>query len=164
MGGFNISGGDGPSNTIETLRAHRWVITKLGPISQTTLQVARDVNLPQMRIERQEVLGGLIWYRFAKSVKFEDVEVVFYDTSGVLKDVEAWKALVWTPESGIQQHTTYKKDCIFSLASGGIKETITLKYAWPAAISHSRLSYTNSEIKQVNLILAYDWAESTSSG
>ena len=47
MPGFNIGGaGDGPANTIEVLRQHRWIIENMGPIGQENRLVARDITLP----------------------------------------------------------------------------------------------------------------------
>lgn len=168
MPGFKIGGaGDGPSSGIETLRQHRWLITKLGPIGTENLLVARDLVLPEYRIDRQEILGGLIYYKFAKSVKWEDISVTFYDTGKILDELCKWKQLVYDNSSGIKKHSPnggYKQDCIFELldGTGSPLNTITAKNAWPASIAQGQLSYTSTEIKVVTVTLAYDFAEGQS--
>lgn len=165
MPGFSINGGGGNvPNTIELLTNYRWLITELGPVSSDSLVVARDLVLPESRVEVQEILGGLIWYKFAKNVKWQDVTVVFYDDGKILDGIEQWRELVYTIEDGIKTHTPgsgYKRKCAFELldGAGDVKKSLSLMNAWPTAVSHGRLSYSDSEIKIVNLILAYDWAE-----
>ena len=95
MPGFVIGGaGDGPANTVETLRQHRWLIQRMGPIGQANRLVARDITLPELRIERQEILGGMIWYKFAKAVKYDDAQVIFYDTGDFLGEIQEWQNAV----------------------------------------------------------------------
>jgi hypothetical protein len=152
-------------NMSETLRSHRWNIQQLGPISQNDTILVKELQLPQYTIERQEVLGGMQWYKYAKSVKWEDLEVQFYDNSQIYKSLLSWRDKVFTNDGGIQSHNIssgYKKDCIFALldGEGSVAQKIKLKNAWPASINLGRLSYTNNEIKLVVLTLAYDWAES----
>lgn len=167
MPGFVINGqgGPGPANTVDTLRNHRWLITNLGPVKITQMLVARDLVLPSLKLERQEVLGGLIWYKYAKAVKWDDLDISFYDNGIILKDLETWRDMIFTNEEGIKDHSPssgYKKECEFVLidGTGNTKNKFTLKGAWPAKIGHSQLSYTNNEIKLVTATMAYDWAES----
>lgn len=168
MSGFMIggSGGDVP-NTIETLRVHRWLITKFGPVSPRRLLIARDLNLPDLNIEQQEVLGGLIWYKFAKAVRWQDAQVAFYDDGGIGFAIDNWKDKVYTNEDGIKTHTPgsgYKMDCEFQLLDGqdAVDNKLILHGAWPKAISEGRLTYTSSDIKLITVTLAFDWAERSS--
>lgn len=164
MPGFNISGGNGPSNTIEMLYSHRWLIKKLGPVGRDTLLIARDLVLPDLKIDRQEINGGTIVYKFAKSVKWDDVQVTFYDDSKLLSEIDKWVDLVYTNDAGIKSHAPsggYKQECQFELldGEGTVKNTIKLMNAWPVTVSQGKLTYTNSDIKIITLTLAYDWAE-----
>ena len=165
MPGFKVGGkGDGPPNTLELLRQHRWLIRDMGPISEDNRLVAQSITLPDLRIERQEILGGMLWYKFAKAVKFEDAQVTFYDTGEFLDDIEEWRKKIYTTGGGIQTHAPssgYKMDCQFDMLDGtGItRNRYTLKNAWPAQISQGKLSYSDNEIKLVTITLAYDWAE-----
>lgn len=170
MPGFSIgnNGGGGPSNTVETLRENRWIIRQLGPVKPEEVIYAKELTLPEIRIDRYEVLGGLLYYKFAKSVKWEDAIVTFYDTGKILNELTRWRDLVYTNEEGIKSHSPaggYKKTCEFLLLGGAdINEpinVITLENAWPATISHGRLSYTSSEIKIVTVNIAYDYSRIT---
>lgn len=165
MPGFNIGGGgDGPDSKLELLFNHRWIIEQLGPISRDQLIIARDLMLPDLKIERQEINGGTIIYKFAKSVKWDDVQVTFYDDGNILNEIRDWLELVYTNDEGIKSHAPsggYKQECKFKLLGGEGKaiNTIVLKNAWPVSVSQGKLTYTNSDIKLITLTLAYDWAE-----
>jgi hypothetical protein len=162
MPGFNIKTGDGPSNTQEFLRQNRWRIKQLGPVTdQDVVLFARDLNLPEYRIDQQEILGGLLYYKFAKSVKWQDVQVTLYDINKTLDELIKWRDQVYTNAAGIQVHSTYKKDSIFELldGNGSPLKKITLKNSWPVSIAQGQLTYTSSEVKLITITLAYDFAE-----
>lgn len=164
MPGFMITGGadgQGPSNTTEFLWQHRWMIDNLGGINKLDAFVAKEVALPDLKMERAEILGGLMWYKFAKAVKWDDAVVTFYDDASISIEIENWRKLVYTEDKGILQHTTYKKDSTFSLldGEGGMVKKIILKNSWPVNISQGRLTYTESDFKLVVVTLAFDWAE-----
>lgn len=167
MPGFKINGsGDGPSNTLELAREHRWLINKLGniDISKGQLLIAKEVNLPEYDIDIQEILGGLMWYKYAKAVKWKDVHIVFYDDGKIAQALEGWRNLVYTNDGGMGKHDggngSYKQDSKFSMLDGAGKAIydITLKQSWPKQILYGKLSYTSSEIKAVDLVLCYDFA------
>lgn len=169
MPGFIVggSGGPGPANTVETLREHRWLISEFGPISPNSLLIAKEVTLPTGDIEEQQILGGLIWYKFAKAVKWDDATVVFYDDANIEPEIEKWKKLVYDNSSGIGKHNPssgYKKKCTFQLlgGDGSVLQQVVLNNAWPKRIAHGKLSYTSSEIKMITVTMAFDWAEVTS--
>ena len=161
-------GGTGPSNTIETLRNHRWIIEQLGPIKKTIL--AKDLQLPDLTILQQEIMAGQNTYKYAKGTKWSDIQVVFYDDGTILDEINKWRRSVYDVGTGIKSHRKeigYKKTCVFHLVAGcRDKEgspipvnTIVLRGAWPTIISFSRLSYTDSKIKEITLTLAYDYAD-----
>lgn len=158
------SGGPGPSSGVETLREHRWRITQLGPMDRDTLLFARDLTLPDNKINELEILGSFLIYKFAKSVRWDDVTVVFYDDGRLLNEMNTWRDLVYTNDDGIKVHSPgsgYKQDAEFQLLDGmgSPINTVRLKNAWPKNISQGRLTYTSSNIKQITLVLAYDFAE-----
>lgn len=173
MPGFKINnGGDGPNNNVETLREHRWLISQLGPIqSSNALLFAKELTLPDFRAERQEILGGALWYKFAKSVKWEDCRVLFYDTGEILPKLYEWRDKVFSITNGIGIHSTapskkgtdsgYKHECTFELLNGvGVSAFIIyLVGAWPSQISEGNLDYTSSAIKLVTVTLTYDYAQ-----
>ena len=169
MPGFQIGQGTGPSNTVETLRQHRWLIQTLGPIAigpdagGTPPLLAESLQLPNVIIEEQTIQAALIKYKFAKSVSWEDASVTFYDTDNLLSKLLDWRNLVYTNVAGIKEHggaNGYKKDSIFKLLDGIGKEkvTLTLRHSWPKSISHGPLSYGSTDIKLITVTLSYDFA------
>jgi hypothetical protein len=166
MPGFNI-GSDASSEasiTVTTHRSHRWRITSLGEglINKPTMLYAKSIQLPGFSIEEEIVVGASIKYKFAKTVNWEDVSLSFYDVMGMIGDMRTWQDKVYTNGEGINSANDYKKTSSFILTDGvgeSTGPTFTLKNSWPKSISHSELSYDNSEIKLINMILSYDWAE-----
>jgi hypothetical protein len=165
MPGFNIDGaGDGPEGTVDVLRQYRWEIQQLGPISDRIVRLlAREMVLPESKIDTQEVLGGLLYYKYAKSVKWENISVTFYDTTDTLKELIAWRDKIYTNQGGIKIHSRYKLDSIFLLQDGlgATLKTITAKGSWPVSIAQGQLSYASSDAKIITVTLAYDYAEVT---
>lgn len=165
MPGFMIGGqGQGPSATMETLRDYRWLITRLGPMNREVLKIARDVTLPDYKVDVLEVLGTFLYYKFAKSVKWDDVSITFYDNGQVLGEMYKWRDMVFDNLSGIKVHTPgqgYKRDAEIQLldGKGSALNTITLKNAWPKSVSQGKLTMASTKIKQITIILAYDYAE-----
>ena len=163
MPGFTVNDGDGPSNTIETLRSHRWRVTNLGPVNRNDIVYAKEVAMPESKFDILEVLGTYLYYKYAKSLRWDDVVISFYDTRGLMQDLYNWKDLVADNVSGLKSHAPsggYKQSVTIELLSGSgaaIYEA-TLENAWPKSISHSKLTMTSSDIKQVNVTLAYDYA------
>jgi hypothetical protein len=161
--GFTICGkGSGPDNTVEPKFTYRYNILILGPIQRDALLFAKDLTLPTFSAERQEIIGGSLIYKYAKNIKWEDVNISFYDVAkpSISNELDEWKDLVATSEAGLQKHSDYKKDCVFEELNGLGKKlrTIKLKGAWPASIAYGKLSYTDSSIKIVELTLSYDYA------
>lgn len=175
MPGFNIGGGG--DNTVEPpipseiLRAHRWRIAKLGDLNfeafgGETLLYAKSMSLPGFTVEEEIVSSAALKYKFAKMVNWEDVSIEFYDVTGVFDTLVTWQNLVFTPDKGIGVANDYKKECTFHLTSGSGDTTdadgnnlpvFTLHGAWPKQLTHSPLSYENSELKTVSLVLSYDY-------
>ena len=173
MPGFNLSGntglatlgrGNSPTNRQETLRQHRWLVKRLGPIQvENKVLIAQSFTLPNVDIDIQEIQGALIKYKFAKSVSWDNAQVVFYDTFGALEKLNSWRDLVYTNFGGIGSHKNYKKETIIELLDGAGKRQLRfcLQNSWPKKISHGPLSYVSSEIKLITLDLVYDFAEVT---
>ena len=167
MPGFNIgagAGGSEPSNTTELNRNHRWRIISLGEntIPRQSLIFAKSLQLPGFTIEEETVQGAAIRYKFAKIVSWEDVTITFYDNVGLVDNLLKWQNLVYDSGAGIKLANDYKKSSSFELTDGNgatAGPTYFLINSWPKSLSHSQLSYEDSEIKLINLTLSYDWAE-----
>jgi len=167
--GFSINSAGNriePSNNTEIFRSHRWRIIALGGESggaglADKLIYVKSLQLPSFTFEEETVIGGAIKYKFAKTVNWEDVVVTFYDTVGVYDNLINWQNDVYTPSAGIKPADSYKRQSSFALTDGSGAEShqFVLKNSWPKSVSHSALSYDNSEIKLLNLTLSYDWAE-----
>jgi len=163
MPGFEIgTGGGGPANNLPTLRQHRWEITQLGPVT-SSLDVARDLQLPNFNVEREKVWGANSTYKYAKGVDWEDVTVAFYDLFDIYGRLKKWMDTVWTPEQGLHPAGDYKMESFFKMldSRGAVIQTFKLVNSWPVKVSHGPLSYTSSEIKYTQVTLSYDWAEFT---
>lgn len=164
MPGFNIGGGADrdPSNRPEINRAHRWRIISLGEnlINSDELVFAKTLQLPSFAVEEEMVTSAAIRYKFAKTINWEDVTVQFYDSIGLFTELEKWRSLVWTADSGIRTASEYKKQSTFGLTygDGTIIQTFVLHGSWPKMITHSALSYESSDFKYIDLVLSYDFA------
>lgn len=180
MPGFNIGALDTTQSTniTESLRAHRWLIEKLGPVSVSRLIFAKTLVLPGFSVEEEIALGAATKYKFAKMVNWDDVSLSFYDvvefgtatpseTTGaspfinsIFSQLLFWQRKIYTPEGGIGSPNTYKESSIFTLTDGNgnkISPIFHLHGSWPKAITHSPLSYESSDIKLVDVVLSYDF-------
>ena len=157
---LNSIGNDGPTITDNTIRSHKWRITKLGPINIGSLKFAKELVLPNFNIISEEVKGGFLSYNFAKSVKWDDVIVRFYDTSKHLGELNAWKYMVVSDKDGIKIHNNYKQECSFMIFDTSDKQVeFKLHGAYPSSISHSEMSYSESGIKLITVVIKYDYAD-----
>lgn len=170
MPGFGIQpmsspGGDLIAAQAEYIYAYHWKITKFfdkgtNP-SDATIHL-KDATLPTFTVGRDTVLGGSLEYKFAKSVCWEDVRVTWYDTTGLSKIMKEWRDSVWTEKDGLKSASSYKKDSVITTLDmeGRIETEWTLKNSWPAVIREGDLTYTASDVKVVEVTIAYDWAVS----
>jgi hypothetical protein len=137
MPGFLVNrGGDGPVITIETLRSHRWRISNLGPVNRNDIVYAKDVSFPDSKFDVLEVLGTHLYYKYAKSVRWDDVLVAFYDARGIMQDLYNWKDQVADITEGLKSHAPsggYKYNVTIELlsGSGAVIYEATLVNAWP---------------------------------
>lgn len=165
MPGFNIGDdSDGPSNIVEPLRSHRWRIKKLGPIDLDGVRIfAKDLSLPTVDIEVDEVQGATIKYKFASVVNFSEAVLTFYDTNDLLISLQDWLDLVYvsvggegTGELGLADD--YKDEASFELVDneGFTEIEYRLLGAFPTKIDNSQLTYTNSNIKEITMTLQFD--------
>lgn len=181
MPGFHFGDGlDRESNTVETVRSHRWVIEKLGPIDEKDglgggnhhtygAWYAKSFGFPDQSSKIESAQGAGIEYKFAGNTEFSNATVVFYDT--IIKGDTSTRILLerWCSdvrggtEEGVFNSVgladVYKDTSVFSMrdGSGSPIFTITLVNSWPQKISHSELSYVDSEISEVTVELVFDW-------
>ena len=121
----------------------------------------KDTTLPDFGVENETGQGSSLKYKYAKGVIFNDIKITFYATSGLLTALEAMKAQVWTPDNGIMPAASYKSTSVIQQYCADDvtpSQYWTLNGSWIKGISHSNLTYTSSDVHNVIVILAYDWA------
>jgi hypothetical protein len=172
MPGFGITG-DGPSHTIETHRTHRWRVVQFGYENvvggatrnkgQSPLLYAKSLSLPTITFEEEKVNSSNLVYKVAKRANWQNVTLRMYDVYRHYQKIEAWRKKIWTPEQGIGLACDYKGQAIFIQydGMGRTKRTYKLHGAYPSSINHGELSYTDSDIKIIEITYSYDFAEIT---
>lgn len=123
----------------------------------------KDATLPVFTVNKEQVQGSSLEYKFAKSVVWEDIKISWYDTLGLLDVLVAWRSTVWTPQCGIKTANEYKKVSTLStyLPTGQSVNEWVLINSWPSQIRYGDLTYTNSDVKFVEMAVSYDWADET---
>jgi hypothetical protein len=167
MPGFNVSGvGSGPSNNIHPFYTYTWEIETLfgSPGTSGPLIFAREMTLPSFVPKREEYESSSLVYKYAAQANWDDVRLTFYDIpdQGKLVDVlKEWRQRVWTPENGIGEASEYKKESTLKVFNMDQSENYSWKLtgSWPANIREGDLTYTDSDVKVAEVIVAYDWAE-----
>lgn len=166
MPGFSIQRiGDStaPADDVSAYYTYTWDIQSIFAntgLPKTPLIYLKDMSLPTFSVGTEQVKGASLTYKYASDVTWEDVKVTWYDTAGMLSYLQKWRAMVWTPEGGLQPPTSYKSDTVLttSLPDGSSINTWTLKNSWPSTIRYGDLTYTQSDAKVVDVTISYDWA------
>lgn len=117
----------------------------------------KDISLPSISFETEAYAS----YEFAKGVKWEDVKITFYDTTGAASRLLDISQKVWSATNGIKLANDYMADSKINVFfhDGTKAYTWTLKNSWIKSVSFSRLTYESSGANNVNVTLAYSWAE-----
>lgn len=170
--GFAPVGGNSPQawGRREFYYTYSWEIFDLFEESSSTpydtsspLIYLKDLTLPTFTANTDSYVGSSLEYKWAKSVVWEDVKVVWYDTKGLIDKIRAWRQRVWTPEGGLQVGSVYKKRSQLDVHLPTWEDDDSVRWllvnSWPKIIKHGELTYTNSDVKLVEVVIAYDWAE-----
>ena len=151
-----------PADNIETYYSFTWEIPIIfgKATDRTCLIYLRDASLPSFSVGQERVKGASLNYKYASDVTWEDIKVTWYDTKGMLAVVTAWRESVWTVDGGLQPPDSYKKETVIysSLPDGTAINSWRLVGSWPSTIRHGDLTYTQSEVKVVDVTITYDWA------
>lgn len=142
-------------------RSHRWAIYSIAGKVRDQWFYAKELTPPSISFEEEVVKGASVEYKFPKSVKYDDVPMTFYDVHGFYKELDEMHKGVWTPKKGIRPAAEFMGDTIFGTTdgSGVIIDQWTLKNSYIKELSHSPLSYGNTDLKTVSLVVSYTWAE-----
>lgn len=170
MPGFVVPGAGGGhkkavNSRVEVFHNYFWQIINLfedqgWAESETPLIALRDCTLPTFTVNKESYVASSLEYKTAKSVTWEDIKVTWYDSDGLLDIMKRWRSSVWTPEFGISVANVYKKQSSLEYYSPtGLSVCHwTLKNSWPSQIRHGDLTYTNSDVKLIEVTITYDWA------
>jgi hypothetical protein len=177
MPGFIVNdvGGGSASRAaagIKPVYNYTWDINSLfeDPINTTRL-LAKDATMPTFTITKDTVDGSSLTYKYAGMVVWEDIKVTFYDVvlggdspgSIQLKAstiFKTWRETVWSNSTGLRSPSDYKKESkISTYTLDWQAETVwTLHGSWPSVVKEGDLTYTNTDIKVVEVTISYDWA------
>jgi hypothetical protein len=72
-----------------------------------------------------------------------------------------WRSNVWTPERGLQSADKYKANSKITVYGYDWEYVYAWKLigSWPQSIKEGDLTYTSSDVKVVDVVISYDWAE-----
>jgi hypothetical protein len=158
------AGTAGPPSTREYFYSYTWqVLELLGDFEYLMITTIKDATLPTFTVNQENQQGASLDYKFAKSVTYDDVKISFYDTVGLLDKLKTWRRSVWTSQDGIKTASEYKKRSRINVYTPEWKinkqQSFVLYGSWPSVIRHGQLTYTNSDVKIVEVTITYDWAE-----
>lgn len=160
MPGFVVGGyGAGAPDSFQPYMSWTWRIDQLMGSGVTTI-MPKDCSLPTFAANTELVEGTALAYQYASGIKWDPIQIVFYDTVGLLKKIQEWRNSIWSPETGLQPASEYKKQSIITqfLEDDTNEVTWTLYNSWPSYIKYGELTYTDSVAKVVAVTLSYDWA------
>lgn len=170
MPGFVVNGlGQGAPSTVKPYYKYTWEVQQFygdgigaNPAAENLpLIYLREASLPSCDFDKEEVQGANLVYKFAKSIKWNDIKFVWYDTVGMATKIREWRRNVWTAEDGLADPDVYKRTSTlrsldFSWANPIVWNCFN---SWPGSIKVGDLTYTDSDIKMVEVVLVYDWAD-----
>lgn len=174
MPGFNVQpfgGGfspDGPSNTIEVRRKHRWVFETIGRgtgvFSQAELLVLQSASRPSFKFEEPEMHHNQEVARFAGKQDWDPVTLVWYDAEqspDVSRGIYHWLETVVNMQSIAVAHPRfYKKTAALLLldGTGQPSEEWQMFGTWPAAVNWQEVDYTSTDLLTIEVTMRYDRA------
>lgn len=142
-------------------RAHRWRVIQVAGVSDSLFIFAKTLTLPEAAFEEETGPGASVDYKFPSKATYSDVELSFYDLHGLYAKLDEARKRIWTPETGLMAANNFMAESIFEQYDGQNKKTNSFKLinSYIKKLSHSQLTYDSSELKLVNVTLAYSWAD-----
>ena len=173
MPGFNVVGAggdvDGPSNTIEIRRKHRWLFETLGPLSPQALLILQSASRPSFKFEEPEMHHNQEVAYFAGKQSWDPITLVWYDSEqnpNVSQEVYDWLGSVVDLTSvDVRRPNQYKKDAQLSVVDGvgTANEQWNMYGCWPSAVNFQELDYSSTDLLTCEATLRYDRAIRTGS-
>ncbi len=175
MPGFNVhpfGGGysetDGPSNTIETRRKHRWVFETLGrgtgTFSQSELLVLQSASRPAFKFDEPEMHHNQEVARFAGKQDWDPVTLVWYDVEqdpDISRGIYHWIETVVNMQTIAMAHPRFYKRTAALLmidGSGQTTEQWSMMGTWPAAVNWQELDYSSTDLMTIEATMRFDRA------
>jgi hypothetical protein len=171
MPGFQIEGIGGNSRFADSNASYYtkfyWEIQQLLGLAfapGSVLVSLKSCSLPTFKVDVETIVGASHKYKHAKSIDWENIKVTWYDTVGLLPIMKQWRESVWSFSGGLKTPDTYKKNSSILVKTPDEvgSQKWNLYQSWPASITHGDLSYTESEVKLIDVDIVYDWAEESS--
>ena len=158
-GGLQQAGIDHPG--IKIIYTYTWKVGDISKVRGSKTIYLKEVTLPAISFDVESIKTGHADYQFAKQVKWEDVKLTFYDTEGITPSLLEAAQNVWHPDKGIRVASEYMEDTTITAyyADGNPAYKWTLKNSWIKAVTATRLTYESSGVNNVNVTVAYSWAE-----
>lgn len=171
MPGFNIGpikGGFGLPSA-RPYMSYAWELEQLFG-KEYTIPALR-CTLPTFTARPEQISGSALVYKFAGEVVWEDVRLSFYSypssnpDSDLVRVLQSWRDRIWTPEKGLQSADKYKRTSRIKI----LNNTHEFEYywrlvgSWPQTIRDGELDYATSDVKIVEVVVSYDWAETEGS-
>lgn len=164
-GGYSTQG---PSNTIETRRKHRWVFESIGrgvgSFSQAELLVLQSAQRPTFKFEEPEMHHNQEVARFAGKQDWEPVTMTWYDAQqdpDVSRGIYHWIETVVNMQSIAVAHPRlYKRTASLLMldGTGQPTESWTMLGTWPSTCNWQELDYTSTDIQTIEATMRYDRA------
>jgi len=150
-----------PDNVVYT---YTWIVPHLvgvGIARAATAVYLKDVTLPSYSLSVESIKTGHTTYPVAKGIVWKDIKLSFYDTHKIGKWLWSISQRAWSPQKGLRAPGEYMADSKIEVhyADDTIAYTWTMKNSWIKSIAFSKLTYETSGINNVNVTLAYSWAE-----
>lgn len=198
MPGFNIpyyaagcvrqsSSNSGPAHTVETARAHRFILEVMEPMggqdSTGMLLFLEKCTRPSPEFDKILIHNGQDEISRPGKTHWRDVEFTFYekvsgdfvggDSKDELEDQCAKFVYEWWSKTMLNVETSqhrspseYLKNCQLQMTdgAGGPIWTYFLYDCWPLKISPSDLDYSNTDIARISVVLAYGRAKEKRKG
>lgn len=165
MPGFRVQDlGEDVLSTAEYYYTYTWTIAKAigesASSSASPLIHLKEASTPTFTVNKENYVGSSLEYKYAKSVTWDDIKVSWYDTIGMLAIIKKWRASVWSQEEGLRTAREYKKETMLDcfLPTGLRRVGWVLYGSWPSQIRSGDLTYTNSDVKNIEVTITYDWA------
>lgn len=156
MPGFGINQSSGPPNTVETHRAYRYILSSMDKL-QPFVAFAKSCERPSIIIDTMIVHHGQDEISVPGKQRWNPITIEFYDMPGISSALNDWAQnnTVHVSSSTTGQQSQYKKNFELSMLNGAGSPiwVYHLYDAWPSSVKPSKLSYEDTSIATIEVIL-----------